>query len=107
MRRRAARARPPPARLRLPLVDEPASGLSEAELADIGDLSRALAARASVVVVEHHMDLMMSVCDAIVVLDFGKVIASGTPDQVRTDDAVTAAYLGVDGGDQGEGGEGA
>ncbi len=41
------------------------------------------------------MDLMMSVCDTITVLDFGKVIAAGTPDQVQADPAVTAAYLGV------------
>jgi branched-chain amino acid transport system ATP-binding protein len=45
----------------------------------------------------------MSVCDTIVVLDFGKVIATGTPDQVRHDDAVTAAYLGVESAEYGEG----
>jgi branched-chain amino acid transport system ATP-binding protein len=48
------------------------------------------------------MDLMMSVCDTIFVLDFGKVIAAGTPEQVQSDPAVTAAYLGADvAGDQG------
>ena len=46
-------------------------------------------------VVEHHMDLMMSVCDSIVVLDFGKVIATGTPREVQDNPAVTAAYLGA------------
>ncbi len=96
MRKRVAVARALAARPRLLLLDEPASGLSEAELAEFGELIRRLAARASVVVVEHHMDLMMSVCDAIVVLDFGRVIATGTPDQVRSDEAVTAAYLGVE-----------
>ena len=46
-------------------------------------------------VVEHHMDLMMSVCDSIVVLDFGRVIAMGSPREVQDDPAVTAAYLGT------------
>ena len=46
-------------------------------------------------VVEHRMDLMMSVCDSIAVLDFGKLIAFGPPSQVQADPAVTAAYLGV------------
>jgi branched-chain amino acid transport system ATP-binding protein len=104
MRKRVVLARAIVARPRLLLLDEPASGLSEAELTELGELIRGLAARASVVVVEHHMDLMMSVCDTIVVLDFGKVIASGPPDQVRNDDAVTAAYLGVDSAEYGEGG---
>jgi energy-coupling factor transporter ATP-binding protein EcfA2 len=48
------------------------------------------------VVIEHRMDLMMSVCDTITVLDFGKVIADGTPGEVQASPAVTAAYLGVD-----------
>jgi branched-chain amino acid transport system ATP-binding protein len=47
-----------------------------------------------VVVIEHRMDLMMSVCAQIFVLDFGKVISAGTPAQVQADPAVTAAYLG-------------
>jgi branched-chain amino acid transport system ATP-binding protein len=104
MRKRVALARAIVARPRLLLLDEPASGLSEAELTELGEFIRSLAERASVVVVEHHMDLMMSVCDTIVVLDFGKVIASGTPEQVRHDDAVTAAYLGVENAEYGEGG---
>ena len=77
------------------LLDEPASGLSEVELADLGALIRDLAAEGSLMVVEHHMDLMMSVCDSIVVLDFGKVIATGSPREVQDNPAVTAAYLGT------------
>lgn len=76
------------------LLDEPASGLSEAEMAELGDILRRLRQRMGVLLVEHHMDLVMSVCDRIVVLDFGRLIASGTPAQVRADPAVTAAYLG-------------
>ena len=96
LRKRVALARALVARPRLLLLDEPASGLSESELPEIGDLIEKLAADASVVVIEHRMDLMMSVCDTITVLDFGKVIAGGTPDQVQADPAVTAAYLGVE-----------
>jgi branched-chain amino acid transport system ATP-binding protein len=95
MRKRVALARALAARPRLLLLDEPASGLDEAELADLGGLIRELAADGSLVVVEHHMDLMMSVCDSITVLDFGKVIAVGSPAQVQADPAVTEAYLGV------------
>jgi branched-chain amino acid transport system ATP-binding protein len=104
LRKRVALARVLVARPRLLLLDEPASGLSESELPEIGDLIEKLAADASVVVIEHRMDLMMSVCDTITVLDFGKVIAGGTPDQVQADPAVTAAYLGVEVGRPGEDG---
>ena len=95
MRKRVALARALAAKPGLVLLDEPASGLDETELAELGQLIRELTADGSVVVVEHHMDLMMSVCDSITVLDFGKVIAAGPPAQVRADPAVTAAYLGV------------
>ena len=50
----------------------------------------------AVLLVEHHMDLVMSVCDRLEVLDFGKVIASGTPDEIRGNALVTSAYLGDD-----------
>jgi branched-chain amino acid transport system ATP-binding protein len=95
MRKKVALARALVAGPGLILLDEPASGLSEAELADLGALIRDLAAEASLMVVEHHMDLMMSVCDSIVVLDFGRVIATGSPREVQDNPAVTAAYLGA------------
>ena len=94
LRKRVALARALVAGPRVLLLDEPASRLSEAELPELGDLIAQLAADASVVVVEHRMDLMMSVCRVIAVLDFGKLIAHGTPEAVQADPAVTAAYLG-------------
>jgi branched-chain amino acid transport system ATP-binding protein len=97
MRKRVALARALAARPKLLLLDEPASGLAEDELAELGGLIRELAAETSLVIVEHHMDLMMSVCDSLVVLDFGRVISRGSPSVIQADPAVTAAYLGVTG----------
>ena len=71
------------------LLDEPASGLSADEMDELGDLITSLTDRMSVLLVEHHMDLVMAVCDEITVLDFGRVIARGTPDEVRNDPAVS------------------
>ena len=96
LRKRVALARALVARPRLLLLDEPASGLSESELPELGGLISRLTEDASVVVIEHRMDLMMSVCHTITVLDFGKVIADGTPAEVQASPAVTAAYLGVE-----------
>ncbi|HEY7146101.1 MAG TPA: ABC transporter ATP-binding protein [Streptosporangiaceae bacterium] len=96
LRKRVALARALASRPRLLLLDEPASGLSGQELEELGGFIEKLAADAGVVVIEHRMDLMMSVCKTITVLDFGKVIAVGTPAQVQANPAVTAAYLGLD-----------
>ena len=97
MRKKIALARALAARPKFLLLDEPASGLSENELNELSGLIRELAAETSLVIVEHHMDLMMSVCDSLVVLDFGKVISRGTPQEIQADPAVTAAYLGASG----------
>jgi branched-chain amino acid transport system ATP-binding protein len=91
-----ALARALAAQPRLILLDEPASGLPENELPELGDLIRDLTTEAGVVVIEHRMDLVMSVCDTIHVLDFGKLIASGPPAEIQVNPAVTAAYLGAD-----------
>jgi branched-chain amino acid transport system ATP-binding protein len=94
LQKRVALARALVARPRLLLLDEPASGLSAEETRELVDLVRGLRAEMSVMLVEHHVDLVMSACDEVVVLDFGKVIAAGAPAAVRTDPAVVEAYLG-------------
>src|SRR6185503_19854406 len=80
---------------RLLLLDEPSSGLTPAETRRFGELLRDLAAqRRAVVIVEHDMSLVMSCCDDIHVLDFGRIIASGTPEAIRRSRRVRRAYLG-------------
>ena len=78
------------------LLDEPAAGLGDVETAELARLVRRLADDwgIAVLLVEHDMNFVMSVCDRIVVLDFGRQIAEGTPDEIRRNPAVVAAYLG-------------
>jgi len=77
------------------LLDEPASGLNSTESKDLGRVLRRLAEDGlSMLLVDHDMDLVLSVTDRIYVLDFGRVIAEGPPDQLREDPRVIAAYLG-------------
>ncbi|WP_329347681.1 branched-chain amino acid ABC transporter permease/ATP-binding protein [Streptomyces sp. NBC_01261] len=78
------------------LLDEPAAGLSDDETRELARLVRRLAEEwgMGVLLVEHDVDMVMSVCDQVVVLDFGRRICAGTPDEVRRDPAVRAAYLG-------------
>jgi sulfate-transporting ATPase len=78
------------------MLDEPAAGLDENETAELARLIRGLAdeRNMAVLLVEHDVGLVMSTCDRIVVIDFGRVIASGTPDEIRAHRAVRDAYLG-------------
>lgn len=76
------------------LLDEPASGLSGSEQKQLIGLLRSLQARMSIALVEHRLDLVMTVCEHIHVLDFGRLIASGPPAEIRNNKQVTDAYLG-------------
>jgi len=77
------------------LLDEPCSGLDDSESEALGALLRGLAQEGrSILLVEHDTDLVLKICDHIYVLDFGEIIASGSPEVIRADPAVQAAYLG-------------
>ena len=78
------------------LLDEPAAGMNPNEKAGLSDLIRDIRDRfeLTVLLIEHHVPLVMGLCDRIAVLNFGQLIALNQPENVRNDPAVIAAYLG-------------
>ena len=82
---------------RLLLLDEPAAGMNPQETAELTDFINRLRTEMNltILVIEHHMNLVMDISDRIYVIDFGKLIAEGTPDEVQNNDLVIKAYLGV------------
>ncbi len=79
---------------RLLILDEPTQGLAESEIAEFNALINALRAETTILLIEHNMDVVMGLADQITVLDMGRVLASGTPADIRANAKVQEAYLG-------------
>jgi branched-chain amino acid transport system ATP-binding protein len=82
-------------RPRLLILDEPTQGLAEGEITAFKALIRALAGKTTILLIEHNMSVVMDLSDQVTVLNFGAVLATGTPDEIHANRAVQAAYLGT------------
>ena len=80
---------------RLLILDEPTQGLADSEIVDFIALIRSLAGEMTILLIEHNLNVVMQTADAITVLNSGQVLAEGTPDEIRANAAVQAAYLGT------------
>ena len=81
-------------RPKLLILDEPTQGLADSEIANFIDLIRSVVEDATVLLIEHNMGVVMGLADRITVLNFGQVLAEGSPEEIRADPAVQSAYLG-------------
>jgi branched-chain amino acid transport system ATP-binding protein len=80
---------------KLLILDEPTQGLSDSEIAGFCDLVRAIAKKATVLLIEHNMDVVMQLAESITVMDRGRILAEGAPAEIRANAAVQRAYLGA------------
>lgn len=80
---------------KLLILDEPTQGLSDSEIGNFQEVVRRVAQSATVLLIEHNMDVVMALADRITVLETGQVLAEGSPGDIVSNDAVQAAYLGA------------
>ena len=77
------------------ILDEPTQGLAESEVTSFIELVKSLAGEMTILLIEHNMDVVMKTADFITVLNFGEVLANGSPDEIRNNPHVQEAYLGT------------
>jgi branched-chain amino acid transport system ATP-binding protein len=80
---------------RLLILDEPTQGLADSEVAEFNGLIRSMTDTTTILLIEHNIGVVMETADVITVLNFGEVLAEGTPEQIRANRQVQAAYLGT------------